>query len=139
MPSDLIQEELNNTKKELESERRTLKRKKQIAEAQQRFRKRKQAKIAALVEDMPEAQNALKQRSLPGRPPIEEDQPILHKTILEIAVFGSAADDRMRTNVIRSVKTLTDLHEELTNSNFALSRNVCMILTNLTKSDRIIQ
>ena len=54
---------------------------------------------------------------------IEEDQPMLLSTILDIVEGLSAADDRRRSQITRSVMTLDDLLEELESRGFNLSRN----------------
>ncbi|KPU75570.1 uncharacterized protein Dana_GF27637, isoform C [Drosophila ananassae] len=121
--SSEIQKELDKTRQEIEKERNSLKRKQQIAEAQNKYRQNKQQKLRCLFEEIPEAKSFCSQRSTVGRPPIEDDQPLLHKTILEIALFESGADERRRTNLVRSVKTLSDLHKELKKEGFNLSRS----------------
>lgn len=55
----------------------------------------------------------LKIRSNPGRSSLEEDQPDLMQTIMEIVIFGSSVDERRRTETIRSCKNLDQLHEQL--------------------------
>jgi hypothetical protein len=47
----------------------------------------------------------------------------LLKTITEIAITGSASDDRRRTEMIRTVKTLDDLTHELQKRGYQLSRS----------------
>nr|XP_043066048.1 uncharacterized protein LOC122321057 [Drosophila bipectinata]XP_043066049.1 uncharacterized protein LOC122321057 [Drosophila bipectinata] len=89
--SSEIQKELVKTRREIKKESKSLKRKQQIAEDQNKYRQNK--------------------------------KPLLHKTFLEIAMFGSGADERRRTNLVRSVKTLSDLHEELKKEGFNLSRS----------------
>ena len=63
-----------------------------------------------------------KSDSSKGRPEIY-DQDDLIKTITDIALKGSATDDRRRTEIIRTVKTLDDLVDELTKYGFHLSRS----------------
>lgn len=58
-----------------------------------------------------------------GRPRVEEDQSELLKTIIEIAIHGSAAHDRRREELYRSVKTLTELTDALKDSGFTISRS----------------
>lgn len=62
-------------------------------------------------------------RDTTGRPRLECDQPDLLKAIADIALIGSATDDRRRTEMIRSCKTLDSLHEELRAMGFNLSRS----------------
>ena len=73
----------------------------------------------------PEASSALKQfmRNHPGRPRLEIDQPELLSIIIKIVQNSSAADERRRTECLRSVSTLDDLQKELTMIGFNLSRS----------------
>ncbi|CAF0985546.1 unnamed protein product [Adineta steineri] len=48
-----------------------------------------------------------------GRPPVDDTCPDLLSTIEEIATFGGAADDRRRSEIIRSCLTLDDLRATL--------------------------
>ena len=63
----------------------------------------------------PALRKALKCRKKVGRPSLNEDNPELLKTIADIALHGSAADERRRSDVIRSIKTLDELTEEISN------------------------
>ena len=71
----------------------------------------------------PVIKEKLSVRDILGRPNLEKDQPLLLKTIVGIAKYGSAADARRRTETIRSVKTLDQLTEELKKVGFNISRN----------------
>ena len=62
-------------------------------------------------------------REKPGRPRIEEDQPQLLSTIVDIVQASSSADERRRSERIKSVKTLDDLQSELVEHGFNLSRS----------------
>ena len=53
----------------------------------------------------------------------EVNQPELLSTILKIVEASLAADDRHRTECLRSVTTLNDLHSQLTKLGFNLSRS----------------
>lgn len=50
------------------------------------------------------------------------EQPELLKTIIDIAIHGSASHDKRREDMFRSVKTLTELKEKLTHEGFRISR-----------------
>lgn len=63
-----------------------------------------------------------KPRSTAGRPPITELQPALLETIINIAMHGSAADERRRSEALRSCLTLDDLHNNLISLGFQISR-----------------
>ena len=52
-------------------------------------------------------------RVVSGRPRKEVDQPDLLSTIVNIVEASSAADNRRRSEHLRSVTTLDDLHQEL--------------------------
>ena len=69
-------------------------------------------------------------RPPPGRPPIETDQPQLLSTILDIVEASSSTDERRRSGMIRSLKTLDDLQSALKNAGFNLSRSAtyCRLL-----------
>lgn len=59
-------------------------------------------------------------RNSVGRFSLENNQPLLFKTIADIA---SAADDKRRTESIHSIKTLNELTQELHNIGFEISRS----------------
>ena len=69
-------------------------------------------------------------RDAPGRPRIETDQPQLYATILQIVQASSSADAKRRSEMLRSVQTLDDLHSLLENEGFKISRNAtyCRLL-----------
>ena len=60
-------------------------------------------------------------RQVTGRPRKEVDQPDLLSTIVNIVQATSATDDRRRTETLRSLTILDDLHKELTDLDFNLS------------------
>lgn len=66
-----------------------------------------------MTDQDPEIGVRLRKRSHGGRPRLEEDQPELLKAIVEIAMYGSGADERRRSDTIRTVQTLDDLTAEL--------------------------
>lgn len=109
--------------KHLHNERQNLKRKRQSAERQKQFRRQKKTKLEAAVEENPALAAILKVKSKSGRPRLENEQPGLLETIIDLAVFGSGADDRRRTELIRSCKTLDDLHGQLKKMGFEISRS----------------
>lgn len=61
----------------------------------------------------PQLKNKLKIRGAIGRPRIECDQPYLLSAIVDLALQGSAANERRRDETIRTVKTLDDLVDKL--------------------------
>ncbi|CAF1589952.1 unnamed protein product, partial [Didymodactylos carnosus] len=124
----LFTDENRRMMKDSEEQRRLLKLKlKSLTTDQERKRKKranfKQA-LNVIVEKHPDVADTLKRfkRNDPHRPSLEVDQPGLLETILEIASPAAAADDRRRTELLRSIKTLDDLTEELSKRGFHLSR-----------------
>ena len=56
-----------------------------------------------------------------GRPTFAQNDQLLH-TIQEISLLGCGADDRRRTEAMRSIRTLDGLTQELKKHGFTLSR-----------------
>ena len=59
-------------------------------------------------------------RQATGHPRKEVEQPRLLSVIINIVQASSATDNRRRTETLRSLTTLDDLHQELTNLGFKL-------------------
>ena len=97
-----------------------------VAEAnqkrQQKLRDERKRRIGQLDE---ETQKKIKMNPLAkiGRPRLVENTDALLKTICDIAIGGSAADERRRSTVIRSLRTLDDLTEALRGQGYSLSRS----------------
>lgn len=100
-----------------------LKRKKYDQQRSQKCREEKKIKLNRLLEQQPEFRSALNIRKNPGRPRIEEDQPLLLKTIIDIAMHGSAAHEKRQSDVYRSIKTLDDLTNQLNKDGYDISRS----------------
>lgn len=62
-------------------------------------------------------------RSQQGRPRIKVDQPELLSTIIKIVQNSSAINDCRRTECVRSISTLDDIHIDLMKVGRNLSRN----------------
>lgn len=90
---------------------------------QQQFRKDRREKLNSIVDENPELAKTLKLRGKIGKPRIETDQPELLNAIIKIALHGSAAHEKRRSEVYRSIKTLTELKESLNNDGFSISRS----------------
>lgn len=84
---------------------------------------RRKVSLEKICEINKEAAAVLKVRNKIGRPHIEEDQPELLQSIIDIVTLGGAAHDRRRTEEIRSCKTLDELHEKLLTEGFQISRS----------------
>ena len=74
-------------------------------------------------------------RQVTGRPRKEVDQPDLLSTIVNIVQATSATDDRRRTETLRSLTTLDDLHKGLTDLGFNLSRSAVYLRLLLRRGD----
>ncbi|KAG5889612.1 hypothetical protein JTB14_024033 [Gonioctena quinquepunctata] len=124
LPEILCQAVLKTIKlrKELKTAKQSLNRKIQNAAAQKKHRDGMKRKLEDICHENPEIKKRLSLRDSVGRSSLENDQPSLLKTIADIALFGSAADDRRRTESIRSVKTLDELTQELRKIGFDISR-----------------
>lgn len=95
--------------KKLGELQKEMKRVKKNQENQQKFRERRRRKFAALDENV---RKKLGMQPKVGRPTVTDDN-ILIQSITDIALAGSAADDRRRSEIIRTIKTLDDLHKYL--------------------------
>ena len=62
-------------------------------------------------------------RKVTGRPRLEVDQPGILSTIIDIVDLNSAADDRRRSEMLRTCVTLDDLNTELAHRNIRISRS----------------
>jgi hypothetical protein len=115
------EEELKSKRKKKESLESELKKKKKEQERQKKSRVSKREKISKLCQTHPEVKEALKLRGKTGRPRIEIDQPLFLKAIVDIALHGSAAHEKRRSDVYRSIKTLDDLTDQLKSDGFMVS------------------
>jgi len=79
-------------------------------------------KLNAVCEKNPNLRAELKIRKQSGCPRIEDDQTDLFKTIIDIATHGSAVDEKRRSQIVRSVKTLDDLVAALNQPGFNIKR-----------------
>lgn len=94
------------------------------AERQQKYRDKKKAALQRVCEKYPDISSELQRRSPErGRPRLEETQPELLKVITDLAMFGAAAHDRRREESVRSCRTLSQLHEQLIEIGFEISRS----------------
>ena len=101
----------------------SLKRLKSCAKANKKLREKKKKALKIAIQDFPSLNNSIRVRDSTGKPPLEETYSNLHQDILKIATIGSAASDRRRADLIRTVKTLDDLHKALEDMNYKISRS----------------
>ncbi|CAF4383590.1 unnamed protein product, partial [Rotaria sordida] len=102
-----------------------LKRLRNNAKAQKHLRVKKKNKLQTISESHPDVSLVLKAafRQESGRPSIDDTCPDLLATIEEIAMLGGAADDRRRTETIRSCLTLDDLRGTLKKKGYEIKRS----------------
>ncbi|CAG7722848.1 unnamed protein product, partial [Allacma fusca] len=108
--------QLKLLKKKQTTLRGHLKRLKNAAINSRKYRKNKKRKIEELISKHPELADELEaviQSPGSGRPRLEESQPMLLKTIVDIVAPESCTDQRRRTELLNSCKTLEDLQHEL--------------------------
>ena len=93
--------------------------------------------ISKVCEENKEAASLLRSfnRKEHGRPRIEYDQPELLSTIVKIVEASSATDDRRRMKCLRTVTMFDDLHSELKNLRFLLSRSATYLWLLLRKGN----
>lgn len=107
-------------KREIENDIKSLK---ASQERMKKYRKDKKETLQTAILEHPELESKLKMKNRSGRPALTDEQPELLNAILEIAMYGSAAHEKRRMETLRSIKTLDELHQELQNMGFKLSRS----------------
>ena len=73
-----------------------------------------------------------------GRPVYSQNEELI-KTIQEIAILGCGADDWRRSEVIRSVRSLDDLKEEVNKMGFTLCRSALYLRLVFETSSKEVQ
>ena len=79
--SSNVDDKIESVWKALNKENKTLKRQRETAERQQKYRLDKKQKMNDILQKQPEVAAAFKTRGKPGRPRIEETQPQLLKVL----------------------------------------------------------
>jgi hypothetical protein len=123
--SDVPQAEIDAIQQKIELKKNLLKRRKNDANAQKSKRVKLKETIQIISEKDEESGNLLKtfNRKVKGRPRLEVDQPGILSTIIDIVDLNSAADDRRRSEILRTCVTLDDLNTELAHRNIRISRS----------------
>jgi hypothetical protein len=123
--SDVPQAEIDAIQQKIELKKNLLKRRKNDANAQKSKRVKLKETIQIISEKDEESGNLLKtfNRKVKGRPRLEVDQPGILSTIIDIVDLNSAADDRRRSEMLRTCVTLDDLNTELAHRNIRISRS----------------
>lgn len=125
--SDDMITEYEGKKKRLNECHNMLKKRKREMERSRTTRRLKKQKLDMAIDEIPELREKLGVRTSANRPRLEEDQPFLLETITNLALHGSAAHERRRDDVIRTVKTLDDLVDKLEENGFSLSRSAAYL------------
>lgn len=84
-----------------------------IKENAQQRQQMKREHDKTTLDNNPDIRVTLKERVKVGRPRIEDDQPGFLKAIVDIATHGGLADSRRQSEMLRTVRTLDGLTEEL--------------------------
>lgn len=88
----------------------------------QKSRQHKRARIEEACERHPDLVPILGEKR-PARPRIESIQENLLETIVSLVTVGGAAHSRRREDILRSCRTLDDLHKELKSLGYQISRS----------------
>ena len=110
---------------ERETIEKKIKRLKSLVKSQQNVRAKRNQVFKELSIDHPEVATKLKKlevKTTAGRPNLESQQESLLEAIISIVIPGSSAEDRRRSEVYNSVRSLDDLKSALENKGFHLSR-----------------
>ena len=110
---------------ERETIEKKMKRLKSLVKSQQKVRAKRKQVLKELSIDHPEVATKLKKlevKTTTGQPNLESQQDGLLEAILSIVIAGSSADDRRRSEVYISVRSLDDLKSALKKKGFNLSR-----------------
>ena len=127
--SMITKTDVDKLKKQLKKEEVELSRLKSNAKSQQKMRVKKKKLIKKACEEDEKLAKILKSvsRNQVGRPRIEEDQPLVLQTILDIVDASSAAHDRRREPIIKTVKTLDDLVAALNERGITIKRGATFL------------
>ena len=129
--------QLKTSRQQLEDKRKFLKTKVSDAKRQRAQRKRKSELMISLAAE--NEANAAKlmpfMRDRPGRPPLEDSYPELHRAIIAIAAATAGADSKRRTDILEACHTLDDLHAALLKEGYTLSRNALYLRLVPRRSD----
>lgn len=79
--------------------------------------------MAKVLEENPALKDSLGGQLKAGRPRLEVKQPLLLQAIIDLAMHGSAAHEKRRSEVYRSIATLDELTEQLKKDGFQISRS----------------
>lgn len=119
--TDRIEMKIKKLRHDTEIKKKELHNKIVRANNMRKFRAKQKSEILSLKSAHSNVQSS-SIRTEPGRPPLEENQAGLLQVICDIATHGSSAADRRRSEVLRTCKTLDELHALLVEDGFVISR-----------------
>lgn len=106
------------TKKQLQKAKQLLKKMYSNAIYQSKHRNKLKRKQEDLDESLGHSTN-----KKVAKPRIEDEQPGILEALIRIAIHGSAVHDRRRDERIKICKTLSDIHDAITNEGYKISRS----------------
>lgn len=119
-----IEPEIKKMRKDLESKKSQLKDQIRRSDWQKSYREKTKQKMNDLKTEFPEASNFLNFKTVVGRPRLETNSNSgLLEAISDIALHSGSANDKRRSEAVRSCKTLDDLLSELKLLGYTLSRS----------------
>ena len=83
----------------------------------------KKLKLDLVCEDHQELGTALNFRDKVGWPRVDDDQPMLLKSIVYIAMYGSASHEKNKFDIYRTIKTLDELTTQPNKNGFTIKRS----------------
>lgn len=123
-------------RKEIITCEKEIKKKEQQMKYSQKYRQKVKNNLDQLRVQCPAVAKDLPSSS-PGRKPIQYHQEGLLQTIADIAMFGASAEERRRCEVVRTCRTLDDLHKALVEKGYNISRSATYLRLLPKKSNSI--
>ena len=117
------QAQISKLRKDIDSKKKELHKKQLHSLHSKKHRESQKSKLVIVCIQNPDVAKVLTLRKEPGRPRLEESQPELLKTIVELAMFGASAEERRCCEIMRICRTLSDLHTRLLELDFNISRS----------------
>lgn len=113
---------IRKLKEQIKKKQQALKRKRKNAEYQKTFRDKRRDALKKCISNDPNTIRSVHIQNDPGRPRVEKDGMIL-EAIVDLVLLKSAADAKRRTEMIRTYRTLDDLHGAIVDLGFSISRS----------------
>ncbi|KAF9422454.1 hypothetical protein HW555_001852, partial [Spodoptera exigua] len=117
--------DVTKLRREIDKCTKELRKKEQHMRHSQSHRLSIKSKIKLACNQSPIVADLLKARSAPGRPRLEEQQPQLLKTIVDLAMFGASAEEQHRSEIVRNLPSLQWYSEHVRESQYLLQVVKC--------------